>query len=127
MRYSIVLVFAIYQHELAPDIYMSPPSSTPLPSPSPSHPSGLSQGTELSSLCHTANSHWLSILHMVIDMFPCCSLDLSHPLLPQLCPQICSLCLCLHSCPADRFISTVFPDSYACVNIQCLSDFLYSV
>ena len=32
---------------------------------------------------HTTNSHWLSILHMVIYMFPCCSLNSSHPLFPH--------------------------------------------
>ena len=29
----------------------------------------LSQSTSLSSLSHTANSHWLSVLHMVVYMF----------------------------------------------------------
>ena len=33
------------------------------------------------------------------------------PLLPLLFPQVCSLCLCLHCCPANRFISTIFLDS----------------
>ena len=32
-------------------------------------------------------------------------------LLPPLCPQNCSLHLCLYSCPANRFIGTIFPDS----------------
>ena len=32
----------------------------------PSHPSRLSQDTGLSSLYHTANSQWLSILHIVV-------------------------------------------------------------
>ena len=49
----------------------------------PSLPSRSSQSTELSSLCYTATCHWLSILHMVMDMFQCLSLNLSHPLLPQ--------------------------------------------
>ena len=35
----------------------------------------------------------------------------SHPLLPLLCPQVCSLCLHLYCCPTNRFISTVFLDS----------------
>ena len=30
---------------------------------------------------------------------------------PQLCPQVCSLCLQLYSCPANRFIRITFPDS----------------
>ena len=33
------------------------------------------------------------ILHMVMYLFPCYSLNLSHPLLPLLCPQVCPLCL----------------------------------
>ena len=37
-----------------------------LPSPSPSLPSRLSQSPCVSFLSHTANSHWLSILHMVM-------------------------------------------------------------
>ena len=40
---------------------MFPPPWTSLPPPTPSHPSRLSQSTGLSSLIHTANSHWLSI------------------------------------------------------------------
>ena len=37
------MVFAIHQHESAIGLHMSPPSCTPLPPPSPSHPSRLSQ------------------------------------------------------------------------------------
>ena len=40
-----------------------PPSRTPLPSPSPTHPSRLSQSTGLSFLCHTAHFRLLSLLH----------------------------------------------------------------
>ena len=36
--------------------------------PTPSHPSRLSQNTEVSSLCYTAASHWLSILYTVVYM-----------------------------------------------------------
>ena len=39
------------------------------------------------------------------------SLKLFHPLRPPLFPQVFSLCLCLYSCPANRFISTIFLDS----------------
>ena len=39
------------------------------------------------------------------------SLNLSYHLLPLLCPQVCSLYLCLHWCPANRFITTFFLDS----------------
>ena len=47
--------------------YTHVPSLLNLPSISPlSRPSRLSQSPCLSSLSHTANSHWLSILHMVL-------------------------------------------------------------
>ena len=38
-------------------------------------------------------------------------LNLSHPLFPLLCPQVHCLHLCPYSCPAVRFISTIFLDS----------------
>ena len=75
-----------------------------LPSHIPSYPNPLGCHSGLSSLCHTANSHLLSILLMVMYMFPCYSLSLSHCLLPPFCPQVCSLCLCLHCCAANRII-----------------------
>ena len=45
---------------------MSPPSGASLPSPIPSHPSRLSQSPGLSSVSCATNSHWLSVLHMVM-------------------------------------------------------------
>ena len=63
----------------------------------------------------TADSHWLSNLHMVIYVFQCSSLSSPLPLLPLLGPQVCFLCLCLHCSPENRFISTIFLDSiYMC-------------
>ena len=46
-------------------------------------------------------------------MLQCYSFGSSHPY-PLLCPQVCGLlylCLCLYSCPANRFISVIFLDS----------------
>ena len=103
MIYNIVLVSAIHQYESAIGKNMSLPSGPFLPSPTPSQPSRLSGSTGLSSLHHT-NSHQRSILLMVMYMFPCYSLSLSHCLLPPFCPQVCSLCLCLHCCAANRII-----------------------
>ena len=60
LLYNIVLISAIHQHESATGVHMSPPSWTPLPSPTPSHPSRLSQSPGLSSLCHTIIPHLLS-------------------------------------------------------------------
>ena len=111
LLYKSVLVLAVHQYESAIGIHVSPSSWTSLTPPTPSHSSGLSQSTYLSSLSQTANSHWLSILHMVMYMSPCYSLHSSDPLLPSLCPQVRSLCLCLHCCSADKFISTIYLDS----------------
>ena len=84
----------IHQHESAIGIHMAPPSWTSVPPPIPHHPpSRLSQGTWLSTLPHTTNFHWLSILQLVIYMFQCYSLNSSHPLNPPLCPQACNLSL----------------------------------
>ena len=119
MLYNVVLVSAIHQEESAIDTYG--PSlwvgdtrsymSTFLPPPIPAHLSKLSQSTGLSSLHHTTNFHWLSFLHMVMYIFQGYCLNSFHPLLPLLCPQVCSLCLCLHSFPENRFISIIFLDS----------------
>ena len=84
---------------------------------SPSHlplypaPLGCHRALALGALCHTANVHWLSILHMVMYMFQCCSLRSSHPLLLLLSPKVCSLHLCLLCCSACRRVSTTFLDS----------------
>ena len=91
----------------------------PLPAPTPSDSTRLSQNTELSFLHPTTHSHWLSILHVVMYMFLCCFLNPSPSPLPLpsplLCPQFSFLRLCLHCCPVDRFISTIFLDSMRAV------------
>ena len=54
-----------------PQAYIRPPSllnTAPISHPIPR--SRLSQSSRFSSLCNTANSHLLSILHMVMYMFP---------------------------------------------------------
>ena len=69
-----MLISAVYQHESAIGIHMSPSSGTSLPSPT-SHlisPFRLSQSTGLSSPHHRANSHRLPMLHTVVYMFQCC-------------------------------------------------------
>ena len=106
LLYTIVLVSTIHQPKSATGIHMFPPSWIPLPSPS-----RLSQSMGLSSLCHIVNSYLLSILHMEMYTFSYYSLSLSHPLLPLLRPQVCSLHLCLNGCSAYRIISTIILDS----------------
>ena len=108
-----IIALQLQQHESAINtlhIYPLPLESPSKPLP-PSHHSRSSQRTGLSSLCHTATPHYLSVLHTVMYIFQCHSLNSSHPLLPQVCLQVHSLHLHLFSCPEDRFISMLFLDS----------------
>ena len=89
-----------YQHESATGTHMS----LLLGPPTPSHPSRLPQNIGLTCQCHTANSHWLSVLHMVVYMFQCYSLYASHP-------------LCLGDRSRDR--SLFFP--FSCLILYCFS------
>ena len=77
-----MFISAKHQHESVIGIPISPPSWNSLLSPSPFYPSRLLQSPHLSCLGHTANSHWLSILHMVMYMLPCYSLHTFHPPFP---------------------------------------------
>ena len=82
--------------------FLNHPTPPPPPPPSRSYSSRLSQS--FGFLCHTSNSHWLSILHMVMCMFQCYFPKSSHPLLPTL----CSKCLCLLCCPAAMKLEDVY-------------------
>ena len=99
MLYNIVLWFLQYISMNHPYVYIC---SLPLEPPShlPPHPTPLCchRASYLSSLFRTANSHQLAIniLHVVMYMFQCYSLNSSRLLLPPLCSQVCSLCLRLH-------------------------------
>ena len=107
--YNVVLISIVQQCELAICIHIySPLLSLP---PTPSHSSRLSQSTQLSSLWYSTTLDQLSVLHMVLYICQCYSLNLSHPLLPSLCPKVHSLCLCPYFHPTSRFISTIFLDS----------------
>ena len=66
LLYRILWFSVIHQQESAIGTPMSPPSQISLPSSSPSDPSRLTQSPCLSSLSHATNTHWLSILHMVM-------------------------------------------------------------
>ena len=95
-----------------------PPSSVSL-QPSLSHPSRWSQSTELITLCYAASSYFTfgSVYR---------SMPLSHFVpaydTPTQCLQVHSLHLRLYSCPATRFIKTIFCflDTYICVSIWYL-------
>ena len=113
-----MLVSAIRQHASVTGIHMSPPLWTPLPSPTPPRPSGLPQGTRLTSRGHTASSHLLSVFHVAMCMLPH-PLSSSRLLLPPLSPQLRSLYLRLHCCPANRFINTTF-HTHVLIHSICL-------
>ena len=80
-------------------MYIYIPSLLSLP------PSQVITETQLSSLCYTAASQRLFILHMVMYMCQCYLFHLSHPLLPLLWTQVRSLCF--YSYSANRFICTI--------------------
>ena len=92
-------------------VYTHTPSLVDLTPGSPSHPPRSPQGTQLSSLCYTVASHWLSLSYSTqmsilvsqfIPPFSCCMTS-----------QVHSPSLCLYSCPANRFICTIFLDSFS--------------
>ena len=96
------------QHESAIGIHTSPPFWTSLPSPSPSHPSRLSQSPCLSFLSHTANSHWLSIWHMVLQvsmlLSPYISPSLSSPPHPPPSPDSSIGLFSMSVCPLPKVL-----------------------
>ena len=63
-----------------PWIYMCSPARSPLPPPSPSHPSGSSQCTSPEHLSHASNLGWWSVSPLIIYMFHAVLSD--HPTLP---------------------------------------------
>ena len=114
-----------------PWIHMCSPSQSPLPPPSPSHPSGSSQCTSPEHLSHASNLGWQSVSHLITYLFQCYSLRSSHPrFLPQS-PKVCSIHLCLFflSCiQGYRYHLSKF-DIYAliyCIGLY-LSGLLHSV
>ena len=103
----VVLVFAV-QCRSATIVHTSRPSSAFLPFPS--HLSRSSQRARLGSLWHSATSHQLSILHLVVYICWCYFLNSSHSLPPLMCPQVHSPPLHLLSFPENRFISIMSLD-----------------
>ena len=110
LLYNVVLVSAVQRSESAICIHISPPSWTSLPPP---HIPPIQVITEHRAeipvlyrrfplaICFTHGSINMSILISQFNPLPS----------PTLCPHICSLHLHLYSCPAYRFICTIFLDS----------------
>ena len=120
MLYNVVLVSAIYHRESAIGVRMSTTFWTSLPSPIPPHRCRLSQSW-VKLPAAASHSHWLSVLHMVIYMFPCCFRSSSHPLLPLLCPKSV-LYICIFITALQIGLSVPFfwiPYINICINIWC--------
>ena len=106
LLYHVALVPAVQQCKSAIIIHISLPSWTSLPLTIP--PSRSSHCARLDFLCYVATSHQLSVSHMVVYICWRYFLHLPHSFFPLLCPQVCSLYLCLQSFPANRFIIPFF-------------------
>ena len=132
--YNIMLAPAIKQCESAISIHMSAPCGVSLPPPTLSPSSKLSQSPRLNTLCHSASSHKLSILYVVMYMSQCYSFNLSHPLLSPMCPQVFSIYISIATLQIGSSVP-VFWISYICVNNKknkikicfSLSDLLHSI
>ena len=86
------------------------------PTPPPSDPRGCHYAPGWAP-CVAPQIPTSSLFHTWSCMyFNAYSLNSSHPRLCLLCPQVRSLCLCLYSCPANRFINPIFLE----FNIQYL-------
>ena len=94
---------------MLPPILNTPPISHPfhLSRLSPCPTLYESQSTGFKLPVSYSNSHWLFILNMVMYMFQHYAFNSSLPLVPPLCPQVCSLRLHLHSCPSNSFIKCI--------------------
>ena len=105
-----MLLLIKHQQESAKGSLMSLPSWNSFPFPSPSHPSRLLQSLWVPWVIQQIPIGYL--FYIWYCKFPCYCLHTSHPLPPHLlpCPYVCSLCLFLHCCPTNKFISimTVF-------------------
>ena len=120
-------VSAICQHESATGIHMFPPSWIPLPHPSPSYPSRLSQSTvELpESYCKCPLAICFKYGSVYVSMLFSPFVPPSPPPPPTVSPSLVSV----HCCPASSFLSTIFLDSmYMCLTCDIwFSDLLHLV
>ena len=112
--YNIVLALPYINMHL-PRVYTCSPSWTPLPPPSPSHPSGTSQCTSPEHPVSCIESGLaICFLYDIIHV-SCHSPKSSYPLPLAQCPKDCSIHMCLFCCLAYRVIVTIFLNSiYMC-------------
>ena len=98
--------FAIHQHESAM-VYIGPSFWASLPPPSP-----LGWHRALVGFPESHGKFPLAVYLARGDAhLPALLSQLVPPYLPPLCAQVCSLCLRLHCCSANRFIRSIFLSS----------------
>ena len=90
------LPYIFIYHMNEPRVYMCPLILNPLPSPSPSHPSGLSQNTDFECSASCIKFTLVIYLHIVIYMIQRYSVKSSHPHFLPHSPKVCSCFSVLH-------------------------------
>ena len=117
-----MMVFAIHQYESAIGIHVSPPPWSPLPPPSPPHPSRLSQSTGFGCPGSHIKPALLSISHVVMYVFQYYPLKSCYPLLLLLSAKVSSLCPCVFCCPAhDTSCHTGKPKAFSTCQLKSIS------
>ena len=108
---QVLLVCTVQWSESDICVHIPLPSWTTFPPPPFPHPTPLSQHRAWAwAPCAISRSHYLPILYGSVYMSVPVS-QLTPLFLPPLCLHLCSLHLHLYSCPAVRFLCTIFLDS----------------
>ena len=94
-----------HRYTYVPSLYNLPPTFLPIP------PLWIVTDHQLWAPCIIQQIPTGYLFYIGMYMFQYDSLKSSHPLPPQLWSLVCSLCLSLLCCHANRTISTIFLDS----------------
>ena len=100
------MVSAIHQHESALATHVFHLSWNPFHLPSYPIPLGCPRAPALFALFHVSNWRWSPVLHLTIYLIQCDYVNSSCPCLLLQSSKVCSLHLCLFSCPICRIIVT---------------------
>ena len=83
------MAFGIHQYEFVTGTHVSSHPESPFHLPPRPIPLGCPRALALGALLHASNLHWPSILHKVMYMFQCYSLNSPHPNLLPLPTKVC--------------------------------------